>query len=220
MNYLSHGRAFLSDDPWVLAGTSLPDWLAAVDRRCRVSAAEAEARRDEDGVVGALARGVLAHLEDDRWFHANLAFEESTRELTLRIRAAFPEERRLRASFVAHILLEMLLDAALDRRGRVTFDAYYDALSYVRADELQEAAARLTNRPSGSLAAGFRLFTNARFLYGYRDDEALFRRLQGILSRTRQPPLPAGFLALLPAARALVDERMTELLTPADARVG
>lgn len=214
MNYLSHARAFLSDDPWVLAGTSLPDWLGAVDRRCRVVAANAEACCDDDGVVGALARGVLAHLEDDRWFHANPIFEESTRELTLRIRGAFPEERRLRASFVAHILLEMLLDAALDRRRRVTFDAYYSALERIGAEELERAAAMLTNRPSEKLAVGFRLFTNVRFLYGYRDDEALLRRLQGIVTRLKLPPLPEGFLALLPDARTFVDERMSELLTP------
>lgn len=215
MNYLSHGRAFLDDDPWIVAGTSLPDWLGAADRRCRVVASQAEQLRHDDGALGALARGVLEHLEDDRWFHANPAFEEVTGTLTRRIRAAFPEHRRLRASFVAHILLEMLLDAALDRRGRVTFDAYYAALERIGAAELQQAAARLTSRPSENLALGFRLFTNARFLYGYRDDEALLRRLRGILTRVRQPELPEGFLALLPGARALVDERAEELLTPA-----
>ena len=65
------------------------------------------------------------HLHDDRWFHSNPAFDDVTGELTRRIRAAFPEHRRMRASFIAHILLEMLLDASLDQRGRVTFDAYY-----------------------------------------------------------------------------------------------
>lgn len=215
MNYLSHGRAFLDDDPWIVAGTSLPDWLGAVDRRCRVVAARAEELAAGEGTAAALARGVLAHLEDDRWFHANPAFEQTTGELTQRIRAAFPEHRRLRASFVAHILLEMLLDAALDRRGRVTFDAYYGALEAIGGAELERLAAALTTRPTANLSLGFRMFTNVRFLYGYRDDEALLRRLQGILSRVRQPPLPAGFLALVPAARALVDERAEQLLTPA-----
>src|SRR5690606_21605874 len=70
MNYLSHGHAYLDDDPWILAGTSLPDWLAAADRRCRVREEQATALAAEGGRLGALARGVLAHLEDDRWFHA------------------------------------------------------------------------------------------------------------------------------------------------------
>src|SRR5690606_23144230 len=119
------------------------------------------------------------------------------------------------ASFLAHILLEMLLDADLDRRGRVTFDAYYLALDEVDGHELQALAARLLSRPSENLAFGLSLFKSARFLFGYRDDEALVRRLGGILSRTRQPPLPRAFVELLPGARALVRERAEELLTPA-----
>lgn len=214
MNYLSHGRAFLDDDPWIVAGTSLPDWLGAADRRCRVVSERAHDLAAERGPLGALARGVLQHLVDDRWFHANAPFDEVTGELTRRIRAAFPEHRRMRASFIAHILLEMLLDASLDRRGRVTFDAYYAALDGVSPEALQGFAARLTNRPSEKLTFGLRLFKNARFLYGYRDDEALLRRLHGILLRVRQPALPPSFLELMPAARALVHERAEELLTP------
>lgn len=215
MNYLSHGRDYLADDPWIVAGTSLPDWLGAADRRCRVVSERAEALRSTAGPLGALARGVLVHLADDRWFHSNPCFDEVTGEITRRIRAAYPEHRRLRASFIAHILLEMLLDASLDRRGRVTFDAYYAALEHIAPEELQRCAAELTNRPSEALSMGLRFFQRARFLYGYRDDDALLRRLQGTLTRVRQPALPETFRELLPDARRLVHERAEELLTPA-----
>lgn len=214
MNYLSHGRAFLDDDPWIVAGTSLPDWLGAADRRCRIVAARAEELSREGGPLGALARGVVQHLHDDRWFHSNPAFERVTGELTLRIRAAYPEHRRLRASFLAHIVLEMLLDASLDKQGPVTFDAYYGVLDAIGGDALQLLAARLTNRPSAHLAMGLRFFKDARFLFGYRDDDALVRRLNGIAVRVRQPALPDDFVALLPDARALVEQHAEELLTP------
>ncbi len=215
MNYLSHGRHYLHGDPWIVAGTSLPDWLGAVDRRCRIVPARAEEQSAAPGPLGALARGVLAHLADDRWFHSNACFDEVTGELTRRIRAAYPEHRRLRASFIAHILLEMLLDASLDRRGQVTFDAYYAALEHIAPDELQRCAVELTNRPSEDLSRGLRFFRRVRFLYGYRDDDALLRRLTGTLTRARQPALPGTFHELLPGARRLVHERAEELLTPA-----
>ena len=201
--------------PWIVAGTSLPDWLGAADRRCRVVAARVDELSDASGPLGALARGVREHLHDDRWFHSNPAFDDVTGELTRRIRAAFPEHRRMRASFIAHILLEMLLDASLDQRGRVTFDAYYAALERVSPAELQRLAAELTNRPSEQLTTGLPFFRQMRFLYGYRDDDALFRRLHGLLARVRQPALPDAFRELLPPARLLVYERAEELLTPA-----
>ena len=66
MNYFSHGRNFL-DDPCYLAGTALPDWLSAIDRRVRVRSRQAApfAASGEEEAVARFAGGVLQHHRND-----------------------------------------------------------------------------------------------------------------------------------------------------------
>ena len=214
MNHLSHARLALHD-PWLLAGTQLPDWLGACDRRARVcrdlvdEAAASGARPDR-----ALARGVQMHLDDDRWFHGTLAFEEVNRELTQRIRDAFPEHRRLRASFIGHVLLEMLLDAHLMETWPGILDRYYTALHALDVMQVQQRAAALCRSKADRLHVLIQRFRTTEFLRGYVDDEGVVRRLDGLLARVRQPPLPPGFAALVPASRSFVRARAHALLTP------
>ncbi|MFZ9888587.1 MAG: hypothetical protein ACO3JL_13900 [Myxococcota bacterium] len=218
MNFLAHARHHLDADPWELAGTSLPDWLGAVDRRARVQLVHVEQMRGGDDPCAAVARGVWAHLEDDRWFHTTEAFTRLTAALARRMRAACPEHPRLRASFLAHLLVEMLLDATLDERGEVTFEAYYKALGRLDEGHLDAHGEALVGRPVPSLALAVRWFKNARFLFGYRADDALLRRLDGIARRARQPPLPPGLLAVVPWARTEVRRHAEQLLTEGPTR--
>ncbi len=82
MNYLAHGWPFL-DDPYFLAGTAVPDWLSVADRQVRARGKQAvPLGNDDDLRVAAVARGIVQHHEDDRWFHE-----------TLRVRGAVAEFR-------------------------------------------------------------------------------------------------------------------------------
>lgn len=212
VNYLSHGRD-LVDEPWGLAGAALPDWLGVVHRRSRVDRARAEELALRDDGVGALARGALRHLEEDRWFHSTPAFHEVTGELTRRLRAKYPGTK-LRASFLAHVLMEMLLDAALDARGEVTFERYYGSLEQLELARVAAAAEAIVGAPLPRFIPLVELFLDVRFLCGYREDGPLVQRLEGLCRRVRLPHLPADLVTLVPAARALVAERADDLLTP------
>jgi hypothetical protein len=212
MNYLSHARHHLEGDPWVLAGTAVPDWLGAVDRRARVDLERAKAMATHDDYAGRIARGVVEHFEDDAWFHITETFDEVTTTLTRNIRAAYPEQRRLRASFLGHVLMEMLLDAWLDEERPGSMDAYYEALGRIDDELVADTVGRLLPRAPPKLAPLIGLFRRARFLHGYREDEALVRRLNGLMGRVRLPRLPDGFVSLLPEARALVREQGEALL--------
>ena len=56
MNYFAHGRRFV-EQPYVLAGTAVPDWLNVVDRKVRVRAQRALAMSDDaDPSMAAVAR--------------------------------------------------------------------------------------------------------------------------------------------------------------------
>lgn len=212
MNYLCHARAHLGGDAWAVAGTSLPDWLAASDRRSRVKKERAEEMAREDGPRGAVARGVLDHLHDDRWFHSTAAFDEVTSELTARIREAFPGRRRLRASFLGHVMMEMLLDAWLDEHRPGAMETFYGHVDELDAELVFDVAIELCPRPPARLPHLLPMFSRARFLLGYREDRALVRRLDGLCGRVGLERLPDDFVRVVHGARQLVRARAHDLL--------
>lgn len=212
MNYFAHGRHYV-DDPYFAAGTAVPDWLNVVDRRVRARA-KAAARHvaDEDPQMAAVARGVVQHHHDDGWFHQTRAFTELNWELTLRIRRQFPSEEGLRASFLGHILVELLLDATLIAESPERLHAYYDAFTQVDPLVVTRAVEKIAERPATKLALLVPRFCADRFLYDYLEDGKLWNRLNAVLKRVQLPSLPPDFLAILPEARQLVAARSAELL--------
>src|SRR5437870_2879505 len=139
MNYFAHGCGFV-DNPYFLAGTAVPDWLNVVDRRVRVRARLAESLLAElrsDGSHAAasdprladVARGVLQHCHDDAWFHESRAFAELSLELCRRLRDVLAADDGFRPHFLGHVLVEILLDAALIADDPARLQAYYRAIA-------------------------------------------------------------------------------------------
>lgn len=213
MNYLAHGLRRLDGSPWRLAGTALPDWLRVLDRRLRIAPDRATAAaRGDDAHAAGLALGVLDHVEDDRRFHTSAAFVAATHDVAALfgpLRDGFPG---LRPSFVAHVLVEVLLDAALVHEDPSRLDRYYAALAGLRADDVERAAARMTPSPPAGLAPLVTRFVRARFVADYLTDDGVVRRLDQTFRRVRQPALGPALVALLPEARELVTSRARALL--------
>jgi hypothetical protein len=201
VNYLAHGRDAL-DRPYELAGTALPDWLAACDRRARLR------RGAVDAAMGELAQGVRRHLREDKWFHGTEAFLEVSGILARRLRNGDPESR---AAFFGHVLTEMLLDATLIAESPGLLDAYYAALAEVDPRRVDAAAAAWTTAPPEGLVEFIDLFRRSRFLAGYATDAGLHARLLGVATRVGTP-LPHGTADVLPDARRLVAGRAGDLL--------
>jgi hypothetical protein len=214
VNYFAHGRCF-THAPYFLGGTAAPDWLNVVDRKCR--AREKLARpwvNDPDPVVAAVAQGVVRHHQDDAWFHQTAPFGELSLRLTIMVRDALPPDHSLRPSFLGHILVELLLDAALIARQPALLDAYYAALGAIDPERFAAALNRMTTRPADGLERVIPLFSAERFLYDYAEDGKLLRRLNAVLRRVRLAELPADFTDVLARARSLVSPRVNDLLTP------
>ena len=126
MNYLAHA-VFVLDDPWKVAGTSLPDWLRAVDKRARVKPDALRALHLDDPRARSLRDGALQHHDDDHRFHTSAAFESLTDEAVHALRALSPDPR-YRASALGHIAVEMLVDACVEERRPGVTARYYDAI--------------------------------------------------------------------------------------------
>jgi hypothetical protein len=212
MNYFAHARHFL-DDPYFVAGTAVPDWLSVSDRQVRLrSRCVAPAIHDADPRVAALARGVLQHLRDDARFHGTRAFAETSLALTVIVRDALGAETGFRPSFLGHLLLEVLLDAALIAEAPERLELYYRVLGSVDAGLVQAAVNRLAPRPAERLAIMAVRFLQERILSDYAEDAKLMVRLNQVMRRVRCQELPADFPGVLGRARDLVAGRRAELL--------
>jgi hypothetical protein len=212
MNYFAHALPFL-DRPYFLAGTAVPDWLAVADRKVRLRSKHTEAfLNDADPCLREVAAGVLQHLRDDTQFHATRAFAETSLQLTVAARDALGSETGLRPAFLGHLLLELLLDAALVAENPGRLVDYCRILDGVDARQVEAAVNRIAPRSTERLALFIDLFRRERILWDYLEDGKLMVRLNQIMRRVRLEQLPGAFAAVLPAARKLVTERKELLL--------
>lgn len=214
MNFLSHAVPFL-DEPMMAAATGIPDWLSMVDRRIRARARAAEPfLQSDDRTLRLVARGVVQHVEDDRWFHATRAFAELNLQLAVELRDRLPGDAGFRPTFVAHILIEMLLDSFWIRDDRTLCDRYYAAVEVAASKDVQRCVDIITGKSTDGLVAVIERFIKIQFLYDYRDHERLLFRVNQVLQRVRLPPLPEAIQDWLPQAENLVESRRRELLSP------
>lgn len=212
MNYLAHGWRF-ADQPYVLAGTAVPDWLSVVDRKMRARGKTAALFvEDADENLAALARGIVQHHHDDDWFHQTTAFNELSLAFTLQIRNVLPADDGFRPSFLGHILVELLLDAILTEEEPARLDRYYAALAQADPKFLQAAINRLSTRQSDKVAYLVTRFLQERFLYDYAEDGKLLVRLNHVMKRVGLPQLPPELAELFPEMRATIRSRRHELL--------
>lgn len=186
MNYLAHAWVLPEPRPAVVLGAVLPDLVRALDRRAPRLERQAASRLEALGAVE-LARGVRAHQAADASFHALGEFREGCRRLDPVTRAVQAAGGRARGFFLTHVLLEMLLDAALLERDPAILDRLCAALE----PEHVEPAARALHAIGFEAAAGLpslaARFREARFFADYGSDAGVARRLGQVLARARQP---------------------------------
>jgi hypothetical protein len=211
MNYLAHSLAFLAPSStsstdellfWRVAGTSLPDWLRVVDKHARLRPEVLAAVVTDDVRWLALREGAQRHHDDDHTFHLDEAFDAHAADLAIRIRMVAPG---VRASTLAHVLTEMLVDAELMRADTTLLGRYHDGLDALDADVIADFSRSATGRPLAELSTLIERFRHSRFLGSYLDDDGLFDCLQGVCRRAGlQPPPRAAMLPLLATARVEV----------------
>ena len=216
MNYLAHARDVL-DRPWALAGAVLPDWIRIVAPRSRIRPWMVDGVAAAPGSPRAgIHEGLARHFADDAWFHASPAFRETTGRIAALIRERWPDrpDRRMRASFYAHVLLEMLLDAWLVGARPEAAEAFALAVQSLDRDRLDAEVAAIAPRPVEPLGPLLDRFGTPYVLAGYGDDAEVVRRLGIMGRRVRPPDLPDGVERIVAVSRGIVAARARELLTP------
>jgi hypothetical protein len=212
MNYFAHALPYL-DRPYFAAGTGVPDWLMVVDRRVRLRIKHVEPfAADANTVTAAVAGGVLDHLNQDARFHTTRAFAELLWQFTVTVRDALHDQYGLRPSFLGHLLVEVLLDAALIEEKPHLLERYYQLLQEIDPMQVQAVVNRMAPRRTDRLAIMITEFRRQKVLWDYLEDDKLLMRLNQVMQRVKLPLLPPEFAEILPQARRIVESRKNELL--------
>jgi len=205
MNNLSHGFRYI-DRPWFLVGTALPDWLAMIDRKVRVREKYASSMVNAElPELAELAQGIVQHHRDDHWFHQQPAFVDLNLHLSLELRDRLGADAGFRPHFAAHVIIEMLLDATLDRDNAGLLDRYYSAVRQVDPALVQLLVNRIAPRTTRRLADFIPRFIREKYLYDYATDPGILYRINRILAHLGLPCLPASVLNWLPQVRSRVE---------------
>ena len=136
------------------------------------------------------------------------------REVTALLRRHHPELRR--ATFLGHILVEILMDAWLMRRDPTLADRYYAALDELALEPLVGWLNAWATEPADRLTSWIEGFRRIQFLRTYSDDGEVVARLEAVARRVRLPALPPGVHRAVHAARLWIEPRAPALLAASE----
>ncbi len=197
MNFLLHRHLAASELGSTVAGVGamLPDLWRLADRRMRAhpSALPKATKASSGGkVVAELRRGVLHHVEADRWFHHTDVFLRGERETA----DAFKHAGVPKTGLFAHVAWELCLDGAqlarvgaepelvrLKRHFAAVDPSAMQALALLVAQGepvVDESFARRMAHLRAGLLGG-------SWIRGYLSGEGLCERLAGVRSRLGLP---------------------------------
>ena len=191
MNFLAHhliATRFLTPAvplPMYVVGSALPDLLPLAARRVRLRPALVERQPAPTDDEGALRAGVLVHLATDSAFHKTPAFAEAQAEAGRILDQAAFDGIRVRRFFVAHVLVELALDAVLLRRDSTVAHDFYTAFAADYADVMRWTEATV-GQSLPALPTVLKRFAESRYLEEYREDEGVATGLSRLCARAQQ----------------------------------
>lgn len=212
MNSFSHSLPFL-DRPYFSIGCTVPDILAACDRRCRVREKKAiNFIEDSDDLLRSVAQGVVQHHRDDDWFHRSAIFNNFNMRFAIEFRDRYENGHSMRPSLIGHIIIEMFLDWYLEEKHPGSVDRYYEMMESVDALKVQAAINRFATKPTEKLAPSIAKFNEVRFVYDYQTDAGIRKRMNNVLKRVKLLPMPESSEEWLGSVRQKVYDHAEELL--------
>lgn len=188
MNYLTH-YYFNTRQP-VLAsasaefhfGAALPDILSVYDRTLRFHPSHIPVDHNE------LRHGILNHLEMDTFFHRSEFFKNSYEEIRVILTQTVPQDLHIRPFFLAHVLVEILLDHLLLTRSADLAQRFYSAIDSIHPKDIIRLLEACFSRRLEGLEELINKFLVTRFLESYIELDNLVYPINRMLTRTRQQP--------------------------------
>ncbi len=213
MNSFSHALPFLDRSTYFPIGCAIPDWLGAVDRKCRVRKNRASKFLDhDDSLVAEIAGGIIQHIDDDRWFHSTEKFSELSMQFAVELRECLIDEPGFRPGFLGHIVIELILDAFLHENNPGKLDMFYEMVANSDPAAIESAVNQMATRPTTKLATYFPVFLRERYLYDYGDDKRLMFRVNHVLKRVKLNPVGDEIIPWVATARKRIYQCAGDLL--------
>lgn len=204
MNYLSH--FYVDHDPakpHFNFGLMLPDMLGTAQRGWKpVNGREYSF---DDIRASEIWQGFKRHLLGDGLFHNTSFFMGQTRYIRETFEKAGLIQPGLRLFFVAHVLLEIMLDRLIIKMHPEIPDLFYDHLDKVSEGTVSSFFSGLKEPVPGRLFHMLSRFKEYRYLYSYTEDERLFFALNRIMERAGQASYPEAVLPLFSETIALIE---------------
>lgn len=197
MNFLSHfyfERHTRND--YVVMGVLLPDLVKNVDKTWNINPQRDTLLYTGVEAYAGLLTGWKRHLEVDRLFHSSAFFREQTAILKQLILPAV-ETGPVKAFFLAHIALELLLDHLLLTRGDINAHELYRQLANADTAHLDEFL-RIAGLPDGPRFRKFiEEFISSEYLLSYDDIDHISYSLNRICLRLWDHPFTSAQLDIL-----------------------
>lgn len=212
MNFLSHYYFNRYEhDPELALGCVLPDLLKNADKDLRIRPEEHELGFLGNPRLQSMYTGWQHHMETDRVFHNLPFFYEHTHQLRLTL-APLLEDTPIRASFLSHIALELLLDHLLLADRVLDEEQFY---RYLETADRPTADKFLRICGVGDTQFFFKFldaFNRARYIARYREVEQVVHALLNICRRLWDFSLPEdGKRSLTIALQAYVRDQLSGL---------
>ena len=192
MNFLAHfifATRFQSPIlplPAYAVGTALPDLLPLAAASVRFRLAQVNHSIVTSLEDQALRAGVRSHLAADAAFHRTQVFADAQTEAGALLDGAGFMGIRVRRFFLAHILVELALDAALLRTNPAVGEEFYAAFEAADREDVTRWAEIALTRLLPNLPHVLTRFASSRYLLHYQTDEGVATGLSRLCARARQ----------------------------------
>jgi hypothetical protein len=184
MNFISHffldrGQA----SSLFFVGIATPDLLSVHDRKIKlkefsVPIALHSVQSDSQKYFAA---GVMRHFEGDRVFHSSPFFEKETMHLSRFLKSELPDHQIHRGFFVAHVLLELLLDKILINKFSYLLPTFYNHFEQHEIMEIVSLTEWITGTRIPAYDGFLKKFISNRYLSHYTDYEYVIYVLKRLL---------------------------------------
>lgn len=130
-------------------------------------------------------RGCLTHYAADKQFHSSPFFKELFREAGIIINNSAFSSGLNRKWFLAHILLELMIDRILIGRFPELLDAFYFSLSHIKDGDLSVYLREqgMNEADTDYFFENFDHFRKVRYIYYYADNNKFVYSLNRIMMK-------------------------------------
>ncbi|PRD47385.1 hypothetical protein C5745_11265 [Sphingobacterium haloxyli] len=183
VNFLSHyyfERYSLHSER--ILGALLPDLLKNVDKRYNFHPQRFEEVLFAHPKTMWISEGWYRHVEVDRLFHTSDFFLDHTHALRRRLDPVVAH-LPVRASFLAHIALELLLDHLLIDHTLVNPNRLYEHLGHVQKVTIEKYLQAIGEVDTERFSVFFERFVTSRYILDYADISNLSYALFNICKR-------------------------------------